>query len=700
MKNKKSSKRLLSGALSLMLSFALATAAFAEPPAPPSGGGGPNGNSTSSVTWNGATTISSSTTESGKTYASTTANQNALLVTGGTSAITNPTVTKSGSPSGRSDDYDFYGTNAAVMVNDGATLTISGGKVTTNGSYANAVYAHGTGKINISGTVIETSQNNSGGVMVTGGGTLNASNLTITTSGGSSAAIRSDRGGGTLTVNGGSYTTNGSGSPAIYCTANITVSDATLTSNQSEGVVVEGGNSVTLNNVTLTDTNSKLNGESTTYKNIFLYQSMSGDASNGGGSFTATNSKIVTNKGDSFYVTNNTATITLKNNTIVNNDSTGYFLRAQAESWGKSGSNGGDVTLVLDDQSVTGDIYIDNISTLTMVLKNGSSFTGTINGANTAKSIALSIDATSSATLTGNSYVTSLTNQGKLNQGGYTLTTGEGTSNNSNGQNTTSEQNSKGETPGNGQTPPAKPDGGNNTAGNGQTPPDKPDGRNNATGNSQTPPDKPDGSNNATDNGQTAPDKPNSNNNTNGNGQTPPDKPDADSDLTRTAYLDIPDSAWYRGAVDYVTANGLMSGTGNGKFAPESTFTRVQLMTVLARMDGETISGSGWKTAAKEWAIKSGVSDGKDLDGAVTREQFATMLYRYSVMKGFDVSANGSLASFTDGAEVSAWADNAMRWAVGAGIMQGYQNKVTPTTVTNRATAATMLMRYCEGNRR
>ena len=168
--------------------------------------------------------------------------------------------------------------------------------------------------------------------MTTGGGTTNASNLIINTSGTSSAAIRSDRGWGTVKVNGGTYTTTGNGSQSIYSTADISVNDATLVAKASEGIVIEGANTVTINNCDLTDSNTKLNGQSTTYKNIFLYQSMSGDASNGNATFTAQNSKIITNNGDTFYITNITATINLTNNTIVNNDSTGNFLRAQKDS--------------------------------------------------------------------------------------------------------------------------------------------------------------------------------------------------------------------------------------------------------------------------------------------------------------------------------------------------------------------------------
>ena len=250
--------------------------------------------------------------------------------------------------------------------------------------------------------------------MTTGGGTMNAENLTITTAGTSSAAIRSDRGGGTVAVNKGTYKTTGKGSPAIYSTANITVKNATLIATASEGAVIEGKNSISLENVNLTDTNNTLNGQSTTYKNIFLYQSMSGDAASGEAVFAAKDSTIITNKGDSFYVTNTTAKINLENNKIINNDSTSNFLRIQKDSWGNSGSNGGIVTLNLANQAATGNIVVDSISKLTMNLSDNSSYEGTINGENTGE-IELILDKTSSITLTGDTYIKSLTNADTTN---------------------------------------------------------------------------------------------------------------------------------------------------------------------------------------------------------------------------------------------------------------------------------------------
>ena len=250
--------------------------------------------------------------------------------------------------------------------------------------------------------------------MTTGGGIMNATNLTITTAGTSSAAIRSDRGGGTVIVDKGTYKTTGKGSPAIYSTADITVSNATLVATSSEGAIIEGKNSITLENVHLTDTNNQLNGQSTTYKNIFLYQSMSGDAAEGKAIFTAKNSQITTNKGDSFYVTNTKAEINLENNIIVNNDTEGNFLRIQKDSWGKSGSNGGIVTLNLTNQEAIGNIVVDEISTLTMNLSNNSLFKGAINNSNQGE-VSITLDKTSTLTLTNDTYLKSLINADSIN---------------------------------------------------------------------------------------------------------------------------------------------------------------------------------------------------------------------------------------------------------------------------------------------
>ena len=379
------------------------------------GNPGSRNNWNNTVTYKGNRTITSSINEDSQTYSSTTGNVNALLVSGGSSTINNPSISKSGDAAG--DNADFYGTNAAILAYNNANLNITNGTINTNGGHANAVFAYGTGSITLNNTSINTTNNNSGGIMVSGGGRINAYNLNVKTSGRSSAAIRSDRGGGTITTSQGTYETSGVGSPAIYSTAYIIANGSNLISTASEGIIVEGANSVILNNVTLTDTNTTLNGHSETYKNIFLYQSGSGDASHGNAEFTANKSKITTNKGDTIFVTNTVATITLNDNNIINND--GDFLRIQKGKWGTSGTNGGIVTLNLSKQSVKGNIIVDNISTLDITMKENSALYGAIDKDNQAKNITLTMSNNSILSLTADSYIDVLNNADTTNSNIY-----------------------------------------------------------------------------------------------------------------------------------------------------------------------------------------------------------------------------------------------------------------------------------------
>ena len=344
----------------------------------------------------------------GDSFKSTSADENVIMVLNkAKSNVSDISIDKKGDSSS-GDNTSFYGINSALLVKDGAEVSIKNVVINTDATGANGVFSYGgsaTTKnssgdgttVNISDSKITTLKDNSGGIMTTGGGVMNATNLNITTSGTSSAAIRSDRGGGKVTVNKGTYVTRGRGSPAVYSTAE---------------------------NVNLTDTNNILHGQSTTFKNIFIYQSMSGDADVGTAEFSAKGSTIVTNKGDSIYVTNTKANITLDSNTIINNDKDGNFIRLQNDSWGSSGSNGGNVNLVLSNQKINGNIVVDSISELSMELKK-SSYEGTINNLDNAKRIKLVLDKTSKIKLTGDSYVSELvdvdTRYSNIDFNGYKL---------------------------------------------------------------------------------------------------------------------------------------------------------------------------------------------------------------------------------------------------------------------------------------
>lgn len=177
------------------------------------------------------------------------------------------------------------------------------------------------------------------------------------------------------------------------------------------------------------------------------------------------------------------------------------------------------------------------------------------------------------------------------------------------------------------------------------------------------------------------------------------------------AFTDISPSAWYAQAVNYVSENGLMSGTGGGKFSPGTPMTRAMLATVLHRMDGSPIPakahgfsdvpGGAYYEQAVAWAaesrIVSGIGGGRfGSENHITRQDLAVMLYRYGNFKGYDLSAAGDLSKFSDSSRVAGYARQAMQWAIGAGIMQGDSGRLMPTGDASRAQVAVMLMRFTQ----
>lgn len=164
-------------------------------------------------------------------------------------------------------------------------------------------------------------------------------------------------------------------------------------------------------------------------------------------------------------------------------------------------------------------------------------------------------------------------------------------------------------------------------------------------------------------------------------------------------FTDVHTGDWYYDYVAYVYSNGLMDGTSATTFEPNANMTRAMVWAILARIDGETVTGDAWATDARTWAMNSGVSDGTDPNGLVTREQFATMLYRYAVAKGYDVSIGEStnILSYADYDEISEWAIPAMQWACGSGIITGVtESTLVPQGTATRAQCAAMLMRFVE----
>ena len=384
--------------------------------------GQPGGMSGQLDSYDAARSLSEDAAISGETIESTGTDENALLVTGGAVSVDGSTVTRASDDSTGGDASSFYGVGAAILAT-GGTLTISNSTITTDSNGGAGVFAYGDAVVTVSDATIATSKDTSGGVHVAGGGALCASNLTVTTEGASSAAVRSDRGGGTLVVDGGSYTASGSGSPAVYVTADVTLSNAALTAAGSEALCLEGLNSVLLTDCDLTGDMPDQDQNDTTWT-VILYQSMSGDSEVGKGTFTMEGGSLTSLNGGLFYTTNTESEFSLRNVTLTAADDSEFLLRctgnANRRGWGQTGANGAECTFTAAEQTMDGDVIWDSISNLSLNLTEGSVLTGAIlddescAGEGGDGACALTIDATSKWIVTGDSVLTTLSCDGEI----------------------------------------------------------------------------------------------------------------------------------------------------------------------------------------------------------------------------------------------------------------------------------------------
>lgn len=397
-----------------------------------SGQGGPDGQSQGVDSYTAANEYTEDTTVSNETIESTGTDENAALISSGASVtLDNDTITRTSEDSKGGDNSSFYGVGAAVLATDG-TAYVKDGSVTTDAAGGAGLFAYDDGTVYASGTTVETTQDTSGGVHVAGGGTLYGWDLDVETNGDSSAAIRSDRGGGTMVLDGGNYVSNGVGSPAIYSTADIAVSNASLTANGSEAVCIEGLNSIHLYDCDLTGNMSDLDQNDNTWT-VILYQSMSGDSEVGNSTFQMDGGSLTSENGGVFYTTNTESTITLNNVDINYNDDNEFFLQCTGNTnqrgWGQSGVNGADCHFTGISQDMQGDVIWDSISDLDFYLTEGSSLTGAVvddesyagEGGEGYCNVYISADST--WTVTGDSTVSSLENEGTIvDSNGKTVT--------------------------------------------------------------------------------------------------------------------------------------------------------------------------------------------------------------------------------------------------------------------------------------
>ena len=175
-----------------------------------------------------------------------------------------------------------------------------------------------------------------------------------------------------------------------------------------------------------------------------------------------------------------------------------------------------------------------------------------------------------------------------------------------------------------------------------------------------------------------------------------PDEPDTLVIPGALPFVDVSANDWYYEDVAYVYAQGIMTGSTASTFAPNNAMTRAMVWTVLGRMSGEDVEGgTPWYALAQSWAVSAGVSDGTGPNDSITREQLVTMLYRQAGSPEVGVSELALLGRFTDGESVSAWAEEAMAWAVAQGILTGDGDLLNPQASATRAQVAAILARFC-----
>ncbi len=404
-----------------------------QPPAMPSGDnaqGGPGGGAdTQSFDYSGSysgkvTADGEEVTSESESIDAADTDQNALLSeNSGTLEVKNGTVTKSGDDT-NGDNCNFYGLNSiSLTVGEGSKTYLSDTALSATSEGSNAIFATDSGTAYAENVTINTSAGNSRGLDATYGGTVIADKMTITTQGDHCAALATDRGGGSISVTNSDLSTAGSGSPLLYSTGDIEVDNVTGTATGSQIAGMEGLNKILILDSSLTSTITDKTASDPVANGLIIYQSTSGDAETSTGEaaeFQAVNSTLTSSiaSGSMFYVTNTTANILLSNTTLDFDSAKAkllYIAGNNANSWGSAGSNGGTVTFTADDETLTGDVTVDTISTLDFYLLNGSTYTGAMTiednadgGTAVDSPITVNISADSTWVVSGNTTIPNL----------------------------------------------------------------------------------------------------------------------------------------------------------------------------------------------------------------------------------------------------------------------------------------------------
>ena len=377
-----------------------------------------------SGTYSGAVSADGeSVSKEGEPYEATDSDVNAALAqNGGALTLTDVALAKSGDDT-NGDNCNFYGLNSVLLaVGEASSITIQDSQLNATSEGSNGIFATDNATVLAHNVSISTTAGNSRGLDATYSGTILAGSVDISTKGDHSGGVATDRGGGTISLNGGSISTEGSGSPILYSTGNIQVSNITGKATGSQLVGMEGLNTVVVRNSTLESAQTGKTASDPVADGVIIYQSTSGDAESTTGetaTFQAIDStlKSAIQSGSMFYLTNTSADVVLKNTTLDFDSSAANLLYAagnDSNNWGSAGSNGATVKFTGIQQQLNGNVVADTISSIDLHLTDNTTWTGAASieensaGSTSEAPITVNVGATSTWIVTADSTVSAL----------------------------------------------------------------------------------------------------------------------------------------------------------------------------------------------------------------------------------------------------------------------------------------------------
>lgn len=372
----------------------------------------------------------------GQTYEAAGKDENALRISAARVSLSDAQITKSGGDCSDPESGVLFGMNAALLATDAADLILASSRITSVPANAAGICGYGSGtSVSASDSEVETQGSRSSGLNAVGGASIDVQDLTVRTAGADSPALRSGRD-SDVTINGGSFSTQGVDSPVVFAAGDAAISAAELAATGSEAVVVENDGSLTLRDSTVSGAMSRTEGTASaeSVHDILIYGTEVGSF----GNFEMQGGSLISQNGDVFFITNTSCSIELSGVQVTNRDQLAWLFNISGNSgslgWGTAGFNGAHADIILRSQNTVGDTRVDSVSSMTLHLMEGTSLRG---GIRLEVNEAADPDARGTAdviidegcvwSLTGDSEVTTLENNGTIEFNGHTITLADGT---------------------------------------------------------------------------------------------------------------------------------------------------------------------------------------------------------------------------------------------------------------------------------